>query len=86
MRARLGIDDQNRKWWVVAATGSALAIVLLEEVLVGVALPTIRDELGMSQLLAQWIVSAYVLTLTAFVAAGGRLTFSGTAGCSSRAR
>ena len=70
---RLRIDDENRKWWVVAGTGSALAIVLLEEVLVGVALPTIRDELGMSQLLAQWIVTAYVLALTAFVAAAGRL-------------
>jgi len=72
-RSRLRIDDSNRKWWIVAATGSALAIVLLEEVLIGVALPTIRDDLGMTQLLAQWVVSAYVLALTAFVAAAGRL-------------
>lgn len=57
----------------MAATGSALGIVLLEEVLVGIALPTIRDDLGMSQLAAQWIVTAYVLALTAFVATGGRL-------------
>ena len=30
-------------------------------------------ELGMSQLLAQWVITAYVLILTAFVATGGRL-------------
>lgn len=53
--------------------GSALGLVLLDEVLVGVALPTIRDELGLSQVLAQWVVNAYVLALTVCVAAAGRL-------------
>jgi EmrB/QacA subfamily drug resistance transporter len=71
--ARPRIDDSNRRWWILAATGGSLAIVALDEVLVGVALPTIRDELGMSQLLSQWVVGAYVLALTVSVAAAGRL-------------
>jgi EmrB/QacA subfamily drug resistance transporter len=73
MSSRLRIDDANRRWWILAATGGSLGIVLLDETMVGVALPTIRDELGLSQLLAQWVVNAYVLALTVFVAAAGRL-------------
>jgi EmrB/QacA subfamily drug resistance transporter len=53
--------------------GSALGIVLLDEVLVGVALPTIREELDLTEVLARWVVNAYVLAVAAFVAAAGRL-------------
>jgi EmrB/QacA subfamily drug resistance transporter len=53
--------------------GAALGIVLLDEVLVGVALPTIREELGLSEVLTRWVVNAYVLAVAAFVAAAGRL-------------
>jgi EmrB/QacA subfamily drug resistance transporter len=53
--------------------GSSLGIVLLDEVLVGVALPTIREELDLSPVVTRWVVNAYVLAVTAFVAAAGRL-------------
>ena len=72
-RARLGINESNRRWWILAAAGGSLAIFLLDEILVGVALPTIRDDLGTSQLVAQWAVNAFVLAFTAVVAATGRL-------------
>ncbi len=73
MRGRIRIDDGNRRWWILAAAGMSLIVVAVDETMIGVALPTIRDEFGMSQTLSQWVVNAYVLTLTAFVAAGGRL-------------
>ena len=72
MSQLLGITDTNRKWWILAATGGSLALVLLDEG-VFLALPTIRDELGLSEVLTQWIVNAYVLALTVSVAAAGRL-------------
>ena len=53
--------------------GGSLGIVLLDETVVGVALPTIRDEFGMSQLASHWVVNAYLLALAALVAAGGRI-------------
>ena len=71
--ARPWIDDSNRRWWVLAAAGGSLAIFLLDEIMVGVALPTIRDELDTSQLVVQWAVNAFVLAFTAAVAATGRL-------------
>src|SRR5215204_3150320 len=67
------IREAARRWWIIAAMGSSLGIVLLDEVFVGVALPTIREELGLSAVGSRWVVNSYVLAVVAFVAAAGRL-------------
>jgi MFS family permease len=41
--------------------------------MMGVALPSIRAELGMSTASLQWVVSAYVLGYGGFVLLGGRV-------------
>ncbi|MFE7777064.1 MFS transporter [Streptomyces sp. NPDC057445] len=43
-----------------------------DETVVGVALPTIRDDLGMSIALSHWVPNAYILAFAALAAAGGR--------------
>src|SRR5918996_426217 len=67
------IDDSRRKWWVLAAMGGVLGLILLDETVVGVALPTIRDDLQMSQVTSHWVVNAYLLVFAGLVVAGGRL-------------
>lgn len=67
------INNANRKWWVLAAMGGALALIVLDETVVGVALPTIQRELGMSQVNSHWIVNAYFLVFTALAAAAGKM-------------
>ncbi len=67
------MNDGRRKWWVLAASGAALAAFTLDETVVGVALPSIRDDLGTSQVASHWVVNAYLLVLAGFVAAAGRL-------------
>ncbi|MGI9538640.1 MAG: MFS transporter [Miltoncostaeaceae bacterium] len=62
-----------RKWWMGLAMGAALGLFTLDETIVGVALDSIQDELGLSELTTHWVVNAYLLTLAAFVAAGGKL-------------
>jgi len=47
--------------------------VVLDETVVGVALPTIRQELAMSEVASHWVVNAYLLTFTCFLAVGGKL-------------
>ena len=69
----LAINDHNRKSWILAAMGGVLALVVLDETVVGVALPTIRDDLRMSQINSHWVVNAYLLIFTGFAAAGGKL-------------
>jgi EmrB/QacA subfamily drug resistance transporter len=65
--------EGNRHWWILAAMSGVLGLVVLDETVVGVALPTMRHDLGMSQVAAHWAVNAYLLTFTCFVAIGGRL-------------
>jgi EmrB/QacA subfamily drug resistance transporter len=67
------ITDANRKWWTLAAMTGGLSMIFIDQTIVGVTLPTIGRELDMSQVELQWVVNAFLLTLAAFVAAGGRL-------------
>jgi len=67
------INDSNRKWWILAAMGGSLGLVVLDETIVGVALPTIRGDLGMSLVGSHWIVSAYLVVFTGLAAAAGKI-------------
>ena len=67
------INETNRKWWLLAAMSGVMGLVVLDETVVGVALATIQPELGMTTTGAHWVVNAYFLTFTCFVAVGGRL-------------
>jgi MFS family permease len=68
-----GIGERQRRWWLLGAMSGVLGLVVLDETVVGVALATIRADLGTSQVVAHWVVNAYLLTFTCFVAVGGRL-------------
>ena len=67
------INNANRKWYVLAAMGGTLALIVLDETVVGVALPTIQRDLGMTQVNAHWVVNAYFLAFTALAAAAGKM-------------
>ena len=69
----LAITEQNRRWWILGAAAGVLGLTVLDETIVGVALVTIRAELSMSEVASHWVVNAYLLTFTCFVAVGGRL-------------
>ncbi len=73
LAGRLGVNDRSRRWWILGGMGLTLFMVLFDETVVGVALDTIQQDLGMTDLQGHWIVNAYLLTLAAFVAVGGRL-------------
>jgi EmrB/QacA subfamily drug resistance transporter len=49
-------------------------MVLIDETVVGVALPTIAQDLGLSPVDSQWVVNAYLLALAALMMVGGRLS------------
>ncbi|WP_219852839.1 MFS transporter [Streptomyces solincola] len=48
-------------------------MVLLDQTVVTVALPSMGRDLGLSMSSLQWVVNGYILALAAFVAFGGRL-------------
>ncbi|MFD4968624.1 MFS transporter [Streptomyces sp. NPDC058417] len=51
----------------------AVAMTFIDQTIVAVAAPDITDELGLTTSGMQWVVNAYLLSLAAFFALGGRL-------------
>ena len=72
MRARL-VNDDNRKWWTLAAVSFGLFMIMLDNTVVNVALPSIRSDLGISISELEWIVNAYALTFGVLLLTGGKL-------------
>lgn len=62
----------RRKWRVLAAMGAVLGLILLDETIVGVALPTIRRDLGMGLVASHWVISVYLLVFACLAAAAGK--------------
>ena len=53
-------------------TGS-LSMIMIDQTVVSVALPTMQRDLGLSLAGVHWVVNAYLLLLAVLVAFGGRL-------------
>ena len=73
MRARLAVTDENRRWWTLAAMCFALFMVMLDNTVVNVALPSIQNDLHSSIAGLQWTVNAYTLAFGVLLVTGGRL-------------
>jgi EmrB/QacA subfamily drug resistance transporter len=71
-RARL-ITDANRKWWTLGAMCFALFMIMLDNTVVNVALPSIERDLHSSLSSLEWVINCYTLAFAVFLATGGRL-------------
>jgi EmrB/QacA subfamily drug resistance transporter len=67
------ITDDNRKWWTLGAMCFALFMVMLDNTVVNVALPSIQRDLGASISQLEWVINGYTLTFAVLIATGGRL-------------
>jgi EmrB/QacA subfamily drug resistance transporter len=72
MRARL-FTEENRKWWTLVAVAIGLFMMMLDNTVVNVALPSIREDLGISISELEWVVNAYALTFGVLMLSGGKL-------------
>jgi MFS family permease len=63
----------TRHWVALAVLAAAQFMVFLDESIVNVALPAIKDDLGYSQAGLAWVVNAYILAFGGLVLLGGRL-------------
>lgn len=67
------LNDQNRKWWILAAMTASISMIFVDITVLPVVLPTLQRELNISDLGLQWIVNSYTLVLAVLILAGGRL-------------
>jgi len=65
--------DQPRRWLTLVAMTGSLSMIFTDITVVGVALPQIQRDLGMSDVSIQWVMSVYVLVMACLVALCGRL-------------
>jgi EmrB/QacA subfamily drug resistance transporter len=59
--------------WTLAAMTAGLTLVFLDQTAVSVALPSIKRDLGATHAELAWVMNAFLLTLAALAALGGRL-------------
>ncbi len=72
-RYRHLITDDNRKWWTLGAMCFALFMIMLDNTVVNVALPSIQRDLGASLSGLEWTINGYTLSFAVLLATGGRL-------------
>jgi len=72
MKARI-FAEENRKWLTLAAVSFGLFMIMLDNTVVNVALPSIQRDLGTDLSELQWIVTGYALTFAALMLVGGKV-------------
>src|SRR3984893_8002641 len=69
----LQMHDGTRRWWALGAMCFALFMIMLDNTVVNVALPSIQRSLHASTSSLEWTVNAYTLTFAVLLVTGGRL-------------
>jgi EmrB/QacA subfamily drug resistance transporter len=64
---------QDRRWLALLILCLGDLMIVLDVTIVGVALPSIRTDLGFSEESLAWVVNAYLITFGGFLLLGGRL-------------
>jgi EmrB/QacA subfamily drug resistance transporter len=67
------VTPENKKWWTLAAVSVGLFMIMLDNTVVNVALPSMRRSLHLSLSELEWVVAGYALTFAAFMLIGGKL-------------
>ncbi|HET7353651.1 MAG TPA: DHA2 family efflux MFS transporter permease subunit, partial [Gaiellaceae bacterium] len=65
--------EENRKWLTLFAVSFGLFMIMLDNTVVNVALPTMQRDLHVSISQLEWVVIAYALTFAALLITGGKL-------------
>ena len=73
MTDRIRLTESNRRWWTLAAMCFALFMIMLDNTVVNVALPSIQADLDTTIASLEWTINAYTLTFAVLLVTGGRL-------------
>src|SRR6187401_559753 len=67
------VADNRTRWLALIVLCLGDLMIVLDVTIVGVALPSIREDLGFSEESLAWVVNAYLLTFGGCLLLGGRL-------------
>jgi EmrB/QacA subfamily drug resistance transporter len=63
----------DRRWWILAVLCLSVLLVVVDNTIVNVALPTVSRDLHASTSALQWVVDAYTLSFAGLLLLGGNL-------------
>jgi EmrB/QacA subfamily drug resistance transporter len=66
-------EHPNHKWWTLFAMCFALFMIMLDNTIVNVALPSIQHDLKPTPENLEWTVNAYILVFATLILLGGKL-------------
>src|SRR5207245_356504 len=69
----LKMTEHNRRWWTLGAMCFALFMIMLDNTVVNVALPSIQRDLHTTLSRLEWTINAYTLVFAVLLVTGGRL-------------
>ena len=64
----------RRRWWVLAVIAIAQLMVVLDNTIVNIALPSAQADLGFTDPQRQWVITAYALAFGSLLLLGGRMS------------
>src|SRR5471030_2374395 len=67
------MTPENKKWWTLGAVSVGLFVIMLDNTVVNVALPSMQRSLNLKISELEWVVTGYALTFGAFMLTGGKL-------------
>ena len=68
-----GDANHARRWWILGVLGVAQLMVILDNTIVNIALPTAQHALNFSNADRQWVVTGYSLAFGSLLLLGGRI-------------
>ncbi len=69
----MNMMDSRARWLALFVLCLGDLMIVLDVTIVGVALPSIREDLGFSEASLAWVINAYLITFGGFLLLGGRL-------------
>src|ERR671918_1198668 len=66
-------ESYRRRWWTLAILSVSLLIIIIDDTIINVAVPTLQRELGASASALQWIVDAYIIAFAGLLFTAGSL-------------
>jgi EmrB/QacA subfamily drug resistance transporter len=73
MEAGSGTGRPGQRWWILAVLCLSVLLVVVDNTIVNVALPTISRDLDASTSALQWVVDGYTLSFAGLLLLGGNL-------------